>query len=54
MNVKVGNKVSISKYSNTEVKADGEEYSIIRQDDILAIVEEEKPAAKKTAKTAKK
>ncbi len=55
MNVKVGDKVLISKYSGTEVKVDGEEYSIVRQDDILAVVEEEKPAAKKTtAKTAKK
>ncbi len=50
MNVKVGDKVLISKYSGTEVKVDGEEYSIVRQDDILAVVEEEKPAAKKTAK----
>ena len=54
MNVKVGDKVLISKYSGTEVKVDGEEYSIVKQDDILAVVEDEQPAAKKTAKTAKK
>jgi len=39
MTVKVGDKVLTSKYSGTEVKVDGEEYSIVRQSDILAIVE---------------
>ena len=39
MNVAVGDKVLISKYSGTEVKLDGCEYSIVSQDDILAIVE---------------
>ena len=39
MHVSVGNKVLISKYAGTEVKVDGEEYTILRQDDILAIVE---------------
>ena len=39
MYVKVGDKVLTAKYSGTEVKIDGEEYSIIRQSDILAIVE---------------
>ena len=39
MNVKVGDKVIASKYSGTEVKADGIEYTIVRQSDILAIVE---------------
>ena len=39
MNVKVGEKVLISKYSGTEVKVDGQEYIILRQNDILAIVE---------------
>ena len=37
--VKVGDKVLLSKYSGTEVKVDGKEYTIIRQSDILAIVE---------------
>lgn len=36
--VKVGDKVLIGKYSGTEVKLDGEEYLIMREDDILAIV----------------
>ena len=39
MYVNVGDKVLVSKYSGTEVKVDGEEYNIIRQSDILAIVE---------------
>ena len=39
MNVKVGDKVLISKYAGTEVKVDGQEYSIVRQSDILAVVE---------------
>ena len=40
MIVKVGDKVLTSKYSGTEVKVDGEECTIVRQSDILAIVEE--------------
>lgn len=39
MHVKVGDKVITSKYSGTEVKLDGEDYIIVRQSDILAVVE---------------
>ena len=39
MEVKVGQKVITSKYSGTEVKCDGTTYNIVRQSDILAIVE---------------
>lgn len=39
MTVKVGDRVLTSKYSGTEVKCDGEEYIIVKQSDILAIVE---------------
>ena len=39
MEVVVGNKVIYSKYAGTEVKLDGEEYIIVKQKDILAIVE---------------
>ena len=39
MQVKEGQKVVYSKYAGTEIKLDGEEYKIIRQSDILAIVE---------------
>ena len=40
MLVKVGDKVLTSKYSGTEVKVDGEECTIVRQSDILAVVED--------------
>lgn len=39
MYIKVGDKVIISKYAGNEVKIDGEEFIIVRQSDILAIVE---------------
>ena len=39
MYVKAGDKVITSKHSGTEVKVDGEEYTIVRQSDILAVVE---------------
>ncbi len=39
MNVKAGQKVIYSKYAGTEVKVDGEELIIVRQSDILAVVE---------------
>ena len=38
MQVKAGDKVIYSKYAGTEFKMDGEEYIIVKQDDILAIV----------------
>ena len=39
MYVKVGDKVITSQYCGTKVKLDGEEYTIVRQADILALVE---------------
>ncbi len=39
MEVKVGDRVLTNKYSGTEVKYDGQEYTIVKQGDILAIVE---------------
>ncbi len=39
LEVKVGDKVLFSKYAGTEVKIDGEEYLIMRESDILAIIE---------------
>ena len=38
MEVSVGQKVIYSKYAGTEVKLDGEEYIIVKQNDILAVV----------------
>ncbi|MCL1964866.1 MAG: co-chaperone GroES [Firmicutes bacterium] len=39
MHVKAGQKIIYSKYAGTEVKIDGEELIIVRQSDILAVVE---------------
>ena len=39
MYLAVGQKVLISKYAGTEVKLDGEEFTILRQSDVLAVVE---------------
>ncbi len=39
MNVKVGDREITSQYAGTAVKMDGEEYTIVRQSDILAVVE---------------
>ena len=39
MTVKPGDKVVVAKYAGTEVKLDGAEYSIVRQSDILAVIE---------------
>jgi chaperonin GroES len=39
LTVKKGDKVLFSKYSGTDVKLDGEEHMIIREDDVLAILE---------------
>ena len=41
MNVKVGQVVIYSKYAGTDVKLGDEEYTIVRQNDILAVVEED-------------
>ena len=40
MTVAAGDRVIVGKYSGTTVKVDGEEYSIVRQGDILAVVED--------------
>ena len=39
LDVQVGDRVLFGKWSGTEVKIDGEEYTIVRQSDVLAIVE---------------
>ena len=39
MYLNVGDKVLLSKYAGTEVKLDGQEYTILRQSDVLAVVE---------------
>jgi chaperonin GroES len=42
MDVKIGDRVIYSKYAGTEVKVDNDEYIILRQDDVLAILEGKK------------
>jgi chaperonin GroES len=39
MEVKVGDRVLFSKYGGTDIKLDGEDYLIMREDDVLGIVE---------------
>lgn len=39
MNIKVGDKIIVSKYSGTEIKYEGTDYIIVKQADVLAIVE---------------
>ena len=40
LDVKEGDRILFSKYSGTEVKIDGEEYLIMREDDVLGIIED--------------
>ena len=40
LDVKVGDKVLFGKYSGTEIKMDGEELLVMREDDIMAIIED--------------
>lgn len=40
LDVKVGDKVLFAKYAGTEVKLDGEEYMVLKENDILAIIPE--------------
>jgi chaperonin GroES len=47
MDIKVGDKVLFGKYSGTEVKLDGEEYLILREDDVLGVIEGAAKSAKK-------
>ncbi|HSD73964.1 MAG TPA: co-chaperone GroES [Steroidobacteraceae bacterium] len=39
LDVKVGDKILFGKYSGTEVKVDGEEYLVMREEDVMAIIE---------------
>lgn len=39
MDLKVGDKIIFSRYAGTEIKVKGEEYLILRQDDVLALVQ---------------
>ena len=48
--VKAGDQVLFGKYSGTEIKLDGEEYLILREDEILAIIEGQETPAKSKGK----
>ena len=49
LDVKVGDRILFGKYSGSEIKIDGEEYMIMREDEVLGILD-----AQPTTKTAKK
>jgi chaperonin GroES len=52
LDVKAGDSILFGKYSGQEIKLDGDEYLIMREDDVLAVVEEG-DIKKKTTKTKK-
>ena len=47
LDVKAGDRILFGKYSGTEVKLDGEEFLIMREEEVLGIIEEAKKAAGK-------
>jgi chaperonin GroES len=47
LDVKVGDRILFGKYSGTEIKLEGEEYLIIREDEVLGVIEGTAKAAKK-------
>ncbi len=47
LDVKVGDKILFGKYSGSDIKIDGEEYMIMREDEVLGIVEDSAPVTKK-------
>jgi chaperonin GroES len=49
LEVQVGDKILFGKYAGNEIKIDGEEYLILREDEILGVVEEAAPAKKAKA-----
>ncbi len=52
IDVKVGDRVLFGKYSSSDVKVDGEEYLIMREDEILGVMEQKPEAAKEPLKKA--
>jgi chaperonin GroES len=52
IDVKVGDRILFGKYSSSDVKVDGEEYLIMREDEILGVVEHESKAEKQPLKKA--
>jgi len=52
VDVKVGDHILFGKYTSSDVQLDGEEYLIMREDEILGVVEQEPKAAKQPVKKA--
>ena len=52
IDVKVGDRILFGKYSSSDVKVDGEEYLIMREDEILGVMEQKPEAAKEPLKKA--
>jgi chaperonin GroES len=52
LDVKAGDRILFGKYAGTEIKLDGEEYLIVREDEVLGVLEEK--AQQKTKKETKK
>ena len=48
----VGDRILFGKYSSSDIKVDGEEYLIMREDEILGVVEQEPKAEKQPLKKA--
>jgi chaperonin GroES len=49
LEVKVGNRILFGKYSGNEIQLDGQEYLVMREDDVLGILEQEEAKAVKKA-----
>ena len=49
LDVKIGDRILFGKYSGNEIKLDGEEYMIMREDDILGVLDAAPKAAKKAS-----
>jgi chaperonin GroES len=52
VDVKVGDRILFGKYTSSDIKVDGEEYLIMREDEILGVVEQRPEAAKQPIKKA--
>jgi chaperonin GroES len=49
LDVEVGNRILFGKYSGSEIKLDSDEYLIMREDEVLGILEDQPKAAKKAS-----
>ena len=49
LDVKVGDRILFGKYSGSDIKLDGEEYMIMREDEVLGVLESQPKAAKKAS-----